>query len=76
MEILVYRKGNPKIQEGFTEADLPELLKDETAVIWVDMEQPTEAEERVLLDVFRFHPLTVEDCVDSRDSLPPSTDET
>ena len=42
MEILVYRRGIPKIQEGFTEADLPELLKDETAVIWVDMDAPTE----------------------------------
>jgi magnesium transporter len=66
MEILVYRKGIPKIQENFTAADLPELLKDESAVIWVDMEKPTEADERVLLDVFQFHPLTVEDCRENR----------
>ena len=66
MEILVYRKGNPKIQEGFTAADLPELLKDMSAVIWVDMEAPTEADEQVLLDVFHFHPLTVEDCRENR----------
>src|SRR6476619_7690385 len=66
MEILVYRKGIPKIQENFTAADLPELLKDESAVIWVDMDKPTEADERVLLDVFQFHPLTVEDCRENR----------
>jgi len=66
MEILVYRKGIPKIQENFTAADLPELLKDESAVIWVDMEKPTEADERVLLDVFQIHPLTVEDCRENR----------
>jgi magnesium transporter len=66
MEILVYRNGIPKIQENFTAADLPELLKDESAVIWVDMEKPTEADERVLLDVFQFHPLTVEDCRENR----------
>ena len=66
MEILVYRKGIPKIQENFTAADLPELLKDESAVIWVDMESPTEADEQVLIDVFRFHPLTVEDCRENR----------
>src|SRR5215208_7281134 len=66
MEILVYRRGNPKIEEGFTVKDLPELLKDQSAVIWVDMESPTEADERVLLDVFRFHPLTVEDCRENR----------
>jgi magnesium transporter len=66
MEILVYRRGNPKIQEGFTAEDLPELLKDQSAVIWVDMEQPNEADERVLLDLFHFHPLTVEDCRENR----------
>src|ERR1051326_1583719 len=66
MEILVYRKGVPRIQENFTAADLPELLKDESAVIWVDMEKPTEADEQVLLDVFKFHPLTVEDCRENR----------
>ncbi|HKG45586.1 MAG TPA: magnesium/cobalt transporter CorA [Pyrinomonadaceae bacterium] len=66
MEILVYRKGNPKIIENSTVRDLPELLKDESAVIWVDMESPTEADEQVLLDVFEFHPLTVEDCRENR----------
>src|SRR5678815_588463 len=66
MEILVYRKGIPKIQENFTAADLSELLKDEHAVIWVDMESPTAADEQVLLDVFHFHPLTVEDCRENR----------
>ena len=38
MEILVYRPGTPKIIEGKTVEDLPELLKDKSAVIWVDME--------------------------------------
>jgi len=66
MEILVFRKGHLKIEEGFTAADLPDLLKEQTSVIWVDMEQPTEADERVLLDVFNFHPLTVEDCRENR----------
>src|SRR5215204_2726512 len=66
MEILVYRRGDPKIEEGFTAEDLPELLKDESAVIWVDMESPTEADEQILLNVFHFHPLTVEDCRENR----------
>lgn len=66
MEILVYRKGHPKIEENFTAKDLPELLQDSSAVIWVDMESPTEVEERILLDVFHFHPLTVEDCRENR----------
>ena len=66
MEILVYRPGTPKIIEGKTVEDLPELLQDKSAVIWVDMESPTAADERVLLDVFHFHPLTVEDCRENR----------
>jgi magnesium transporter len=66
MEILVYRRGDEKIQEGFTVDQLPELLKDPSAVIWVDMECPTGDDERVLLEVFKFHPLTVEDCHENR----------
>lgn len=66
MEILVYRHGEHKVAEGFTVAQLPELLQDKSAVIWVDMEAPTAADEQVLLDVFHFHPLTVEDCRENR----------
>ena len=66
MEILVYRNGDHKITEGVRVEQLPELLQDKSAVIWVDMEQPTEADEDVLLNVFHFHPLTVEDCRENR----------
>src|SRR5436190_3744922 len=66
MEIFVYREGEPQVQSGFTAEQLPELLQDEKAVIWVDMDQPTEADERILLEVFHFHPLTVEDCREDR----------
>lgn len=66
MEIFVYRKGSTKIDEHFTAADLPELLKDPSILVWVDMESPTEADEQILLDVFHFHPLTVEDCRENR----------
>jgi magnesium transporter len=62
MEIFVYKEGADRVLEGFTVAQLPELLKDEKAIIWVDMEAPTLDDDRVLLDVFHFHPLTVEDC--------------
>ena len=66
MEILVYRAGERKIIEGVPVEQLPELLQDQSAVIWVDMEAPTEVDEQVLLDVFNFHPLTVEDCRENR----------
>jgi magnesium transporter len=66
MQILVYRRGSQKVQEEIPLDQLPKLLKDEAAVIWVDMESPTHEDERVLLDVFKFHPLTVEDCRENR----------
>ena len=66
MEILVYRSGEQKIFDNVTVEQLPQLLQDQSAVIWVDMESPTEADEQVLLDVFNFHPLTVEDCRENR----------
>ena len=66
MEILVYRQGAEKVESGFSLDQLPELLKEDSSVIWVDMEEPTEVDDRILLDVFRFHPLTVEDCRETR----------
>jgi hypothetical protein len=45
MEILVYREGSNEVEEGFTVAQLPELLKEDKAVIWVDMEAPSVADD-------------------------------
>ena len=66
MEIFLYRQEADHVEEGFTVEQLPDLLKNEADVVWVDMEGPTEADEQVLLDVFKFHPLTVEDCRENR----------
>ena len=66
MEIFVYREGAEKVESGFNAEQLPELLKNEKCVIWIDMEAPTEADEQVLVNVFRFHPLTLEDCRETR----------
>ncbi len=70
MEIFVYRKGAHKVEEGFTKDDLPQLLADETNVVWVDLngetpEQVNEAKD-VLMNIFKFHYLTIEDCLETR----------
>lgn len=62
MEIFVYRDGADHVEENVAADQLPELLRDQSLVIWVNMEQPGEEDHRVLLDTFGFHPLTVEDC--------------
>jgi len=62
MDIFVYRHGANQIEEGLTVDQLPDLLDEEGLLLWVDMEAPSEADDHVLLDIFHFHPLTVEDC--------------
>jgi len=62
MDIFVHRRGTDHVEEGHTVDELPGFLQDETITFWVDMEAPTEADDQVLLDIFHFHPLTIEDC--------------
>lgn len=70
MEILVYRKGAAQVEEGFTEDDLPALLADETNVVWVDLQGETPEKAKIskdiLLNIFKFHYLTIEDCLETR----------
>ena len=40
----------------------PEFLAEPGSVHWVDLEDASEPEARLLSDAFHFHPLAVEDC--------------
>ena len=62
MDIFIYQNGSDKVEQSYNVDDIPRLLKDESGIFWVDFEAPTLADDQILLDVFRFHPLTVEDC--------------
>jgi magnesium transporter len=43
---------------------MPTLLADTNLFLWVDLENPTPEESKVVLeDVFHFHTLSIEDCV-------------
>ena len=43
---------------------MPTLLADTNLFLWVDLEKSTPEEtKRVLEDIFHFHPLSIEDCV-------------
>jgi len=70
MEIFVYRKGGETVEEGFSPDQLPELLADKTNVIWVDLmgETPEQVEQstHILSNIFKFHHLTIEDAVETR----------
>jgi magnesium transporter len=50
--------------EGIKEAnsaDLPNLLRDDKAIFWVDITGPGADDISVMRDVFNFHPLAIED---------------
>ncbi len=70
MEIFVFRKGSEEVEEGFSREDLPALLADQSNLVWVDLRGETDAAvgeaKDVLLNVFGFHALTAEDCVEVR----------
>src|SRR4051794_30261678 len=70
IEIFVYKQGSNHVEEGFAAKDLPDLLADESHVIWVDIrgEDPENIPtiKDLLLNTFKFHYLTVEDCLETR----------
>jgi magnesium transporter len=54
--------------EGKLLKDIPveqfrEALAMENALLWVDMEELSDSDIEILMDVFGLHPLTVEDCI-------------
>ena len=70
MEIFVYKQNGAKIETDFAAKDLPELLADENNVVWLDFlvknAEDLKFAEEVLLEIFKFHHLTVEDCREER----------
>jgi magnesium transporter len=70
--ITVIRSGDGHQFEVCDVDDLPRLLENggtEECTIWVDLNEPTvEEEERILGEIFKFHPLTIQDCRHERSS--------
>jgi magnesium transporter len=58
--ILVHRNGDTRKAEA---VDPAWLAPDAPERLWVDVEAPTDTERRLLLDVFHFHELAVEDAL-------------
>jgi magnesium transporter len=56
-------QGGLKIEET---ADVAALIKESETIFWVDMVGPTTEDIRVMRDVFKFHPLAIEDSTNQR----------
>ena len=53
---------------------MPTLLTDTNLFLWIDLENPTPEEAKfVLEELFHFHPLSIQDCVEA--SLAPKVEE-
>ena len=51
------------VEWGLSPERLRSAMSSEQHLLWVDIEEPTDEEIELLLEVFELHPLTVEDCI-------------
>jgi magnesium transporter len=66
MPTILVTRGNDQVREASTD-ELPRLLDDPEAHLWVDLAGPDEAARRIVRDIFKFHPLAIEDCFGARE---------
>lgn len=55
--------GDGRLSTDASPESLLAALRDEKAVFWLDMYSPSEEEYSLLDDIFGFHPLSIEDCM-------------
>lgn len=66
MKITVYNTQECAPPTSAEDSALPDLLKADEQVVWVDMTGPMPDDVQVLKDVFQFHPLAIEDTTNQR----------
>jgi magnesium transporter len=59
----LYQKGKAG-ETTVSRARMLESLQEKEGVLWVDLEDPTEFESDTLVEIFNFHDLAVEDCLE------------
>ncbi|MFH0985825.1 MAG: magnesium/cobalt transporter CorA [Candidatus Omnitrophota bacterium] len=57
-----YKKGG-QVETNLSRARLFTALGEKEGILWVDFEDPSEFESDMLVEIFNFHPLAVEDCI-------------
>ncbi|MGB9679236.1 MAG: magnesium/cobalt transporter CorA [Thermoanaerobacteraceae bacterium] len=63
IKILLYKES--KVFEFSNYEDIASKIRDDN-LFWLDIENPSDKEIKILLDKFMFHPLTIEDCIHQR----------
>jgi magnesium transporter len=59
----IYRRVDGGVCTGLSEEEIAKALADKTGLLWVDLEDPDDAEVTILDRVFHFHRLTIDDCL-------------
>jgi magnesium transporter len=59
--------GKQSVGSEVTADQLVKLLTGSDALVWLDIEAPTDEDAALLTDVFGFHPLAVEDAIRARE---------
>jgi magnesium transporter len=69
-----YMAPSGELLDQLDKEQVPDLLIKKDGLLWIDIEDVTDEDAKLLSDVFGFHPLAVEDCI-SRDIHPPKIDD-
>jgi magnesium transporter len=69
-----YLAPDGKLLDQLGTEQIRNFLATGEGLLWVDMEDVTDEDAELLSNVFRFHPLAVEDCI-SKDIHPPKIDD-
>jgi len=71
---IMFRKADGSIDASLGTESIPSALADSQGLLWVDfVNEPDESCERILREVFRFHPLAIDDAL--RESHVPKVDD-
>lgn len=57
-----FKKGEP-LKTNLTRAEMLAAYTRKEGFLWVDLEAPTEFEEECLIEIFNFHDLAIDDCL-------------
>ena len=57
-----FKKGEP-LKTNLTRAEMLAARSHQDGLLWVDLEAPTEFEEECLIEIFNFHDLAIDDCL-------------
>jgi magnesium transporter len=63
--LTILARTNDNGFEPLSRKELPHALKDPSMLVWVDLEDPDDADVAILTDVFHFHHLTIDDCLNT-----------